>query len=132
MKRFWSWLCSLFRKKTPPPVVVVPPPPVEPPPLYIPVLPPDDGKWIVLPHVVPTRLGWILSATIAVEKKDTPMATLAALAAWLRFNGIGAGVMVDSVMIVREDGDWEEYHAVAFTDGGYTLKPFRAVWRYDA
>jgi hypothetical protein len=129
VKRFWQWLLKLFGFGPKPPVVVPPPPP-PPPPTPKCVFPPDDGKWEPVEAGVATTIPLLMSAEAHVNKQGTPDMTLEALAAFLVQVGSCAGKQGDSLMIKRGDGDWDEYHAVAYTDGGYTLKPFRGVWHY--
>lgn len=53
------------------------------------------------------------------------------LAAWLRGTGLCAFAGQEAVFVLNSDGLWEEYHAAAETDGGWTQRPYKGTHRNE-
>lgn len=65
------------------------------------------------------------------QKFEAMFETLELLVAEMRRAGHCAGRSRDSIFVKAADGLWEEMHAVAATDGGYTGQPCKgATWHY--
>jgi hypothetical protein len=133
----------------PPPPVVEPPPVVVPPPVPVPVPTPNptptpapnptgcrypaaEALLVSVPDATASRLEVVKAGERALGDLrrpggGTPLSrhNNRLLAAWLRGSGYCAFAGQEAIFILNAAGLWEEYHASAETDGGWTQVPYR-------
>jgi len=118
---------------------VTPPPPPPPPPTSDCMYPAVEGQLISTTDVLASRLASVLAGEAALGDLRRPGggATLARennrkLAAWLRTErGLCAFAGQEAVFVLGTQGLWEEYHAAAETDGGWTQNPYKGNHRNE-
>jgi hypothetical protein len=94
------------------------------------VVPPDGPQWHALEGITPTLVPAVRGSMefLGLPPGPTPEDSLDALARDLVRRGYCAGRQSDAVMVRRDDGLWEEMHAVAYGTGQWLATPYRRAW----